>query len=705
MENTVSGLERLFNPGSIAVIGASADLTKIRGRIMRALTDCATAARIYPISRSTDEILGLKTFASLAEVPEAVDLAIIVIGADKVIEALEDCAARGVGGALVFASGFAEGGNAHAEHRMAEIAAQSGMRILGPNTLGFYSDANGVAASFSPIITEWIRARGPAYRPCTEGVDIVCQSGGLGFALHVRALLERIPVRHVVTTGNEADLGAIEVADYLLSTGGSRGILMFVEGFKNVDALESLAEKAAAQGVPIIINKIGKSDAGQRAAISHTAHLTGSDAIYDAVFRRLGMIRVSTPEEMLAAAAALAKLPPARGRRVAVVTTSGGTGGWAADIVSGEGLEVPEPSPALRKRLDAIIPGYGSSANPIDVTAAVVEDGGAGLGAVLQEVEASGEFDAALVIVSFSAPGRVKGMRAVLAPLLAARRIPILFHSAGLPHPENLEALDEIGGLYQTLGAAGRGLRALAGYGAFLAAREQGRGPLVPAATVDPGAPPADLLKAYAIPTPPVGLATSADAAAALAEEMGFPVVLKIESPDIAHKTEAGGVFLNVADPEAARRGYATILANVAQAAPGARIDGVQVQKMAPAGIEMVVGMTRDADFGPVVMLGFGGVYVEILRDSAVLPLPVGRDEALGMIHSLKGIEILQGARGRPPVDLEALAGIVAGVSALVTQTGDRFAEIDLNPVILYPEGQGAMVVDTLFVDSNAGVR
>lgn len=696
-------LERLFNPKSIAVIGASADMTKIRGRIMRALTDCGSQARLYPIGRSAGEILGLKTYSSLAEVPETIDLAIVAVGADRVIEALEDCAARGVGGALVFASGFAEGGNAGAERRMAEIARDSGMRILGPNTLGFYNDAADLAVSFSPIITEWLRARGEDYRPADEGVDIVCQSGGLGFALHERALLESIAVRHVVTTGNEADLGVIEVAEYLLSTGRSRGMMMFVEGFKNAAALEGLAERAAAQGVPIVINKIGRSVAGQRAAISHTAHLTGSDEIYDAVFRRLGIIRVATPEEMLAAAAALAKLPPARGRRVAVVTTSGGTGGWAADILSAEGLEVPEPSPALRTRLDAIIPGYGSSANPIDVTAAVVEDGGAGLAAVLQEVEASGEFDAALVIVSFSAPGRVKSIRKVIEPLLVARRMPILFHSAGLPHPENLAELDAIGGLYQTLGAAGWGLRALEAFGAFLAAREGGKGRPTPPATVDPTASPAELLAAQGIPTPPVGLANSAGMAAALGVAMGFPVVLKIQSPDIAHKTEAGGVILNVADEAACHAGYETILASVARAEPGARIDGVQVQKMAPPGIEMMVGMTRDADFGPVVTLGFGGVYVEILRDYAVLPLPVSKSEALGMIRSLKGIDILRGARGKPPADLEALAGIVASVSAVVGLTGERFAEIDLNPVILYPEGQGAMVVDTLFVEHKAG--
>lgn len=704
-DETLNGLSRLLSPASIAVIGASNDVKKIRGRIMEALTRSGYVGRIYPISRSAPEVWGLKAYAALADVPETVDLAIVAVGAGQVLAALEDCAAHGVGGALVFASGFAEDGKEDEQRRITELARRSGLRILGPNTLGFHNEFLRLAASFSPIVTERLKTMPADYVPRTEGgIDIVTQSGGLGFALHDRAMALRVPVRHVITTGNEADLDVIEAADFLLDQGKPAAILLFVEGFKDPAKLAPVARKAADRKVPLVMTKIGRSAAGQRAAISHTAHMTGADAIYDAVFSRLGILRVTTPEDMLSVGAVLAKLPPAKGKRVAIITTSGGNGGWAADILSEEGLEVPIPSEGLQAQLNTIIPGYGSSMNPIDVTAAVVEDGGAGLAAVIEKVEASGEFDAALVIVSFSSPGRVAGMRKVLEPILARRRIPIVFHSAGLPHPENLDVLDAIGGHYQTLGAAARGLRAVCDYGAFLQAHESA--PPAAASTAspaaDPKAPPQALLSSFGIPVPPEAIATSADQAAAMAAGMGFPVAMKIESADIAHKTDAGGVELGVTTEADCRAAYDRILANVAAAQPGARIAGVLIQKMVPPGIEMVVGMTRDADFGPVLMLGFGGVYVEILRDSAVLPAPVTHADALHMIGRLKGADILRGARGRPPADLDALADVLVRLSALVAATGDRFAEIDLNPVIVGPRGEGVMVVDQLFVESGS---
>jgi len=710
----LTGLKALFEPRTIAVVGASNDLTRIRGRVLANVRNAQFPGRIYPVNPSATEIQGLRAYASVRALPEPIDLAIIALSAGQVLGALEECAAVGTRSAIVFASGFAEGGDAAAQARITELARRTGMRILGPNTVGFDNSALGIAATFSPITTERLKSA-RLTDPAEASVDIVCQSGGLGFALASQALARGIAVRNTITTGNEADCETLEIVEYLLGASGSRAILLFVEGFREASRLAPVAALAAARQVPLVVAKLGRSAAGQRAAVSHTSHLTGSDVVCDAQFERHGLLRVEDPEEMLALAAALTRLPAMRGNKVAIVTTSGGSGGWAADILTAQGLRVGEPSSDLQQRLAQLMPGFGSASNPIDVTASVVEDGGVGMAKVIQSIAASSEFDAILVILSLVAPGRIATMRELLGPILDAKPLPIIFHSPGLPSSDNLEQLRELNGLQLSLREAALALRGLWRHGAHgqrrAAAGPEASGGAVTrseagsvaakllAATGSSGRDAATaVLAAYGIGTPPERLVHSAAGASAAGEALGFPVVLKIDSPDIAHKSDVGGVALDVGNGAACAAAYARILDTVQRSCPTAALRGIVVQKHMPPGLEMIVGMTVDADFGPMLLLGFGGIFVEIFKDSVIAPLPVTPGEALKMVESLKGAALLKGARNQPARDVPALVKLLVGLSALIGDAGDAIAEAEFNPVLVYAQGAGVSVVDYLFV-------
>jgi len=704
----MSGLGKLLQPRSIALIGASDDRKKIRGRTLAILKAAGFSGPIYPVNPGKSEIQGLKAYDDILQVPGPVDLAVIALGAEMVIGALEDCAKAGVGAAIVFASGFAEGGDEGAQDRIAQIARETGMRILGPNTVGYFDESLGIAPGFSPIMSERLEQRSEVV-DLDSAIDIVCQSGGLGFALYSRALAAGIAVRTIVTTGNEADCDAIEIGDHLVSRGGSKAIIMFIEGFSKPANLAALARKARENGVALIVAKLGRSPAGQRAAISHTAHLTGSDAVTEAVFARHGILRALDPESLLAMAAAAARLPKARGKRIAIVTTSGGTGGWAADIFSDAGLVIPETGVALAGELEPLIPGYGSTSNPIDVTANVVEDGGIALAGVVRKVVESGEFDGVLVILSLVARGRLTNMREMLAPVLTNGTTPVIFHSPGIPTDDNVAVLKELGAVQLSLRDAAAAFVGLARLGENLPIEQANVSDSNIAMRVRealaPGAPRGSagaILAGYCVPTPPEAVVANAADAVTCARDMGFPVALKVESPDIAHKTDAGCVVLGVGNVDAVSAAFEKILANAKASAPGARVAGVLVQKMAPAGIETVVGLTRDPDFGPMIMLGLGGIHVEVLRDTVLMPAPVSIEEARSMIDRLRAAAILKGARGATPGDLDALAKCINGLSRLAIDAGSALAEADLNPVIVYPEGQGVLAVDHLLVAGDA---
>lgn len=698
---------RLLQPRSVAVVGASDDASKTRGKILRCLKDAGFAGAIYPVNPGGYEtIQGLKAYASLTDLPEVPDLLLVGIPGAGVPALIEDAAARGCGGAVVFSSDVVVADM----QRAVTVARRHGMSVLGPNTEGYFLPHAKLAATFAHVVEECIAHRRPP-RHAKRPVAVVSQSGGIGFALFGRALAEHLDLHSVVTTGNEADLEVLDFVEHLVEGGEAGVILLFIEGLKDARRFAAVAQKAAARQVPIVVMKVGRSEAGQRAAVSHTAHLAGADTAYDAAFERHGVIRVFDAEEMLAAGAALSLMPFMHDGRTAVVTTSGGAGGWAADLLSAQGLELPALSAELQRRIMEHLPPYASPGNPVDTTVAATDHKGKGMLGVIDALARSGEVDAILVNMGLSAKGRVAGMAPELQPLLKRCGIPVLFHSHIAPSQENLSALADIGAHgFPSFRAGAAGLDALRRYGRFQ--QRRGQAAVTPARRVTQPSPlfarqgqlapgvlgEADtraLLAHYRMPVPPSTIVQDVDAAMKAARDMGFPVVLKIQSPDIPHKTEAGGVALHV-QADTLPVAYERLMASVRRHAPDARLEGVQVQKMMPPGHELVVGTVNDVDFGPLVMLGMGGIYVEVFKDVVFAPPPITQVQALAMIDSLRAAAILKGTRGQPEADLKALADFLTGVAELASDGDGVVDQIDFNPVLVYPKGQGVVAVDAL---------
>jgi acyl-CoA synthetase (NDP forming) len=708
---TSRDLSPLFRPRAVAVIGASEDVTRIRGRILAQLVAGGYRGGIYPIHPTHREIQGLPAFPSIAAAPLPVDLALIAIPAEAVPDMLEECAAAGVRSALVFSSGFAEeeGPAAAAlQERVRLIARERGLVVAGPNSVGMLAIAELLAATFSPAI-DFAALPGLRDHPSARRIGIISQSGGLGFALFNRGLKRHLAFSTVVTTGNEADLDACDVLDEMLSDERTGVVLMVVETIRRGRRFVALAERALRLGKQIVVAKIGRSAAGTRAAASHTASLTGSDAVYDAVFRRYGVIRADDQEDMLDIAAACTLCPPPAGRRVGIVTISGGVGGWMADTLEASGLAVPEFSAALQARIRDFLPSYGAAFNPIDITAQALQNDHR-VQAVTALAEAD-EVDAVVVISSLVNDTRLAVERAALAPVVARSRKPILAYTYTLPSEASRAHLAALGvPCYTDLRGPALALDALHRYDAAQRAMVTAAAPADPA----PGrAAAARLLDAagptlceheaqavlalYGIATPPSRLAHSAEEAAAHAEALGYPVALKIQSPDIPHKTEAGGVALGLAGPDAVRQAYREIERRIAARMP-ARLHGMLVQRMARPGLEMIVGTVDDATFGPVVTVGLGGIHVEILGDIASSPVPVDRGTASALPQRLRGSALLGPLRGAPGRDCAALAELIERVARLAEDFAGRIRSIDLNPVLLYPEGEGLAVVDALIL-------
>jgi len=701
----VNTLNALFSPRSIAVVGASNDTGRIRGRLLKLLLEGRFNGPVFPVNPGHERIQGLPAFPSVRALPQPVDLALIAVAAEQVMDVLAQCQQRQIKAAAIYTSG-ATGlpAGQRLEDQVAAFARRTGMRILGPNAEGFFDAERNIVATFSPTL-ERIPPHAPGALPHRGRVSIVSQSGSMAFALYGRARAQHIPVRHLVSTGNEADVELLEVVDHLITEGGSRAILLFIEGLHRPERFKAVAERAADAGVVLIVAKIGRSQAGQRAAVSHTAHLTGADAAYDAVLRRHGAIRVETPQEMLAIAAAVSAGLRPEGRRVAIVTTSGGAGGWGADICEQAGLQVPPLDASFKQELAAIVPAYGSAENPIDATAMVVEDGAATLLKILRMLDRAPGIDINLAIVSLVAPERLTTIEAALTEIHAQSKRPLVFHSPGVADPAAIDALVRAGGVHLELDDFAKAMLALEGHHRFLAQRPRqapSSPPATPALALPAGALDPQTLRqlfsAWHVPLPDDAVVATPAQAAHAAETLGWPVALKIVSPTIAHKTEAGGVALNLNNPAQVQAAAEHMLARVRQHDPHARLDGLHVQKMMPPGLELVVGVVRDPDFGPLVMLGLGGIHIEVLRDVTLAPAPLTESQARDMIGRLKAHAILQGVRGQPAADIDALARLLVNISELAMVHAASIREIDLNPVLVYPAGQGVVAVDALVI-------
>lgn len=689
-------LASFFNPSSIAVVGAADDPAKMRGKLLKIALESAYEGPIHPVHPKGGIIQGRQGYKSLSEIPGGAELVMIATPGATVPGVIREAVAAGAKAAVILSSGVDM-------EELTDAIGNSGLRYMGPNCEGYVA-LEGAAATFAAVAEATLSSDLPPRRPGRK-VSIVSQSGGLGFALFGRGMRESLDFHAVVTTGNEGDVECLDVVEHLLDEGESGVILMFIEGLKIPARFAEVASKAADKGVPIVIMKVGRSEAGQRAAVSHTAHLTGADTAYDAVFARYGIIRVFDQEQMLSVAAALSRYPHVPVRKVAVISTSGGAGAWAADLCGTSGLDVPVLSLELQNDISEWIPDFGSTANPVDVTASAVEAGGLPLVHVLSRLSRSDEVDAFIVNMGLHSPGRIDKLSEALGPVFAGAQKPILFTSHILPDQANLAALARLGGQgFHSYTGCAAALNGIGKYAAFQAEWKQrpAPAPVGPArlSGLTPGvlgeADTSALIEAYGIPVPPSTMATDRDSAARAAVGMGFPVVIKIQSPDISHKTEAGGVRLGVGAGEV-EAAFDEIIANAKAYDPTARIEGVLIQKMMPKGQELVIGVIRDPDFGPLVMLGSGGIYLEILKDVVFAPPPISPAEARRMILELKTAPILQGARGQKPADIDALAELVSRIAELARRE-TAIEQIDFNPVFVYPSGEGVVAVDALAV-------
>lgn len=718
-------ISALLCPKSVAVIGASPDAHIIRGRLMHMLGCHPFPGTIYPVSRSHGEINGLKAHKSIGEIPERVDLAILAIPAANVPDALVECGEAGARAALIISSGFAEevGEQGDAlQDRIRAIAEKFDLAVSGPNSEGFANLLAPLCATFSRVVDDPDVPLIPPHR--TDGyVGITAQSGGIGFAFYDRGRSKELPISYVVTTGNEACLAGLDVVDHMLDDGKTEIILMFMEDIKDPDRLAPVAEKALRAGKPIIVTKIGRSDAGRRAAASHTAALTGAYSAYKAMFERYGVIEGHDLEDMVDLAAGFSRyrtrLP--RGNRVAIVTGSGGGGGWMADTCAAAGLEVPPLDAGTRADIDAFLPPYGTSQNPVDATAQAIRQ--VGYGRLAGMARKSPAVDSVIVVTSARSATGYEREEESLARIASETDKPILFCSYTESPRASMELLNRAGcPLYTNMRNCARTISVMADYRTFrdrflnapriesqaAGVRENATALLSEAGPVLCEYQVAPVLAAYGIEVCESRLAVTPGEAAAAFDTLGGPVALKVQSPDVLHKTDAKAVALGLNDAANVHDAFSSLIENASAyhknaGGSDADIHGVLVQPMANPGQEMILGVNRDDAFGPMLMAGLGGIHVEVLRDVVFSPVPLDRDAAAHLIDRLKGRALLDGVRGAPAADVDALLDLIVKLSQLAADHADEIGEIDLNPVLVHPEGEGVSIVDALIVKRDQG--
>jgi acyl-CoA synthetase (NDP forming) len=696
------GLDALFEATSIAVVGASDDITKIGGRPVQLLRKYGYAGAIYPINPKAGTIQGLQAYASVLDTPCAPDLAILAVPAAATLQAVRDCARRGVRAAVVLSSGFAEAGHEGAalQAEMVGVARRHGMRLLGPNCLGVVNVTNKLVGSFSIALEQSM--------PPAGQVGIVSQSGNIG-SFTMRNMADRgLGVSRFIATGNEADVDVADGIAALAQDPATRIILCCMETCRHAGRLIEALAMARRQHKPVIVLKIGATEQGQAAAASHTGALTGSDAVFDAVFRRHGVLRVRSFEELLDVGHATALLGTQRlptTHAVTLVAASGGFGIMMADAMVEAGMRLPQLADTTKALIREAVPTAGTN-NPVDASAQMSArpDILLKMLTALQN-DAGGSTLVLMLALSLYNPRLRDVYLEALAKIRASHPERLLVIISQGP-PDAVAAINALGiPVFRSIPAAATGLAGLVRLGQ-LASLPEASDYDGPVDKVDPAVfrnefHAKQALAAAGISVPREEVVQSADEAVRSARATGYPVVLKIASEDIAHKTEIGGVALNLQDDEAVRQAFARVTANARQHAPDARIEGVLVAPMAGNGVELIAGVSSDPVFGPVVMVGFGGIYAEILKDVAVQVAPVSEDEALRMIRGLRMFPLLDGARGQPKADVAAAARTVARLSEFACRHAGDVAEIDMNPILVKPEGEGVLVLDALMVPAS----
>ena len=706
----MSSLSSFFSPRGVAVVGASHDPTKLGYGLARNLVQSNYQGAVHFVNPKDGNLLGRQVYTSIAQVPDPVDLAILLIPAQAVPQALKSCGERGIRAAIIASGGFRETGpeGAALEARCLEIARGYSMRLLGPNCIGFLDTHLPLDATFLPP---------PG--PLPGDVAFISHSGAICAAVIDWARGQGFGLSRLVSLGNQADVNETDVLAPVAADPFTRVLTLYLEGVGDGRRFVEEAGKVA-RHKPIIAIKVGRFASGQRAVMSHTGALAGRESAFNAAFRRAGVIRADTSEEMFDWARALAWCPPPKGRSVAVLTDAGGPGVTAADALEANGMALASLGEPTRAALSRLLPLAASLVNPVDMLASAGPEQYAGCLRILLD---DPDVHSALVILPPPPMHTAGAVAKALIPVIHAAEKPVVLALMG----ERLiqEAVEHFRAArvpeYRFPERAASALAVLAQRAEFLERPDQ-PSPDLPGldkqaarlalqtgsgAERSPGYLSLEslqpILEAYGVSTLPVGLARSSEEAVGLAQNLGYPVALKVASSDIPHKSDVGGVLLNVHDAQEVTEGFITVTHNSRSACPQAQIVGVHVQRMLPEGQEVIVGAIQDPHFGPLVMFGSGGVEVEGLKDVAFSLAPCTREEAEHLLGSTWAGRKLRGYRHMPPADREAVLQVVLRVAQLAADFPE-IDEIEINPLRVLPTGEGAFALDARAVKSKTDI-
>ncbi|CAE6760253.1 GNAT family N-acetyltransferase [Nitrospira defluvii] len=702
---TTASLRPLFHPRAVAVIGASRSPQSIGYRLLDALQSNGFRGRCYAVNPHASTIAGVDAFPSLHALPEPADLAVIAVPKDAVLSVVDDCAATGVRALVVITAGFAEVGEEgrRLQAQLLDKVRQHGMRMVGPNCFGILNTDPSVRlnATFTSTF------------PLAGSIAMSSQSGALGLALLAASRRLQLGLSTFVSVGNKADVSVNDLLQYWESDHATTVILLYVESFGNPRRFAHIARRVS-RNKPIVALKAGRTSSGKRAASSHTAALAANDVAVDALFQQTGILRANTLEDMFALAAALSEQPLPKGKRVGILTNAGGPAILCADACEAAGLEVPELSQATITRLSPFLPASASLRNPVDLIASASPEQ---YGQAIDTLLTSDDIDALIIlyiaVTSADVDPIAEGITRGIAAARAAQPIKKPVYVGWMVESDRERRLSLPGETIPTFGLPELPARVLGTIVGYVQWRDRPLGMVpdfddldLPAvhticrdvlATRGGGwltvAETRAVLSAMAITLPPGGVATSAEEAAALAAQIGFPVAVKLASHTLVHKTEIGGVHLNLTGKAEVRRAYDDIAARLSQEQHTNAMEGVLVQPMVKGGVEVMAGMVQDPSFGPLIGFGLGGIHVEILGDVRFRITPLTELDAADLIRSIKGYRLLQGYRGHPPADVDAIQDLLLRLSRLVEEVPE-IVELDLNPIFALAPGEGYSIVD-----------
>jgi len=697
MEDSNLNIKYLFEPENIAVIGAARDENKIGYKILKNILTGGYQGKIYPVNPQGGEILGLKAYRNIEEVNGPVDVASIVIPAKFVYEAVKSCAQKKVRYLTIISSGFSEIGNNEEERRIVSYANEHHMRILGPNIFGIYSAAASLNATFgsSGIIP--------------GRVAIITQSGALGVAMIGKTTVENIGLSAIVSVGNKTDVDEADLLEYLVTDDHTKIVLMYIEGVRNGERLIQ-AVKMTTQKIPVVVIKSGRSERGAIAAASHTGSLAGSDEIFEAIMRQCGVLRAESVEEAFNWCKFLANTPFPSGENTVIVTNGGGIGVMATDACEKYRVKLYDDTAALKEAFSTVTPDFGSTKNPIDLTGQATSSH---YNSALEKALKNREINSIIALYGETAVFDAKNLSSMIeenSRKFKEEKKPLVFSIFGGEKIENclisLKRTDAAvyGDVYEAVSCLG------SVYAYYHYLRE--RSDAIDQAEIDVQAISRVLegaleegrsfllahegqavMRAAGILIPQSIIARSLDEAVRGAEKIDYPVVMKVVSRDILHKSDAGGVALDIEDKNEVIDAYQAILRNSRAYKADAHIEGVEISEMVTKGMETIIGARRDRTFGPMIMFGLGGIYVEVMKDVAFRALPINRKEILSMVKEIRAYPLLLGVRGEEKKDLDAVVDAIIQVGTIL-QKCDRISDIEINPLMVYEHGMGVKAVD-----------